>query len=86
MKTWLNGTLFLVFLSLRMFSGAAVSAQEPGKSPLPLKGTMEIQASNPRGSNPKPADAGRASMHYVPKCMILVIADMACATAYSRPK
>jgi len=60
MKRLVNRAPFLVLLSLAMFSGAASSAQEPGKSPLPLEGKMEMQAPNPKGANPKPADAERA--------------------------
>jgi hypothetical protein len=60
MKRLVNRALFLVLLPLVTLFGAPGSAQEPGKSSLPLKGTMEIQAPNPRGSNPKPADAERA--------------------------
>jgi hypothetical protein len=54
----LPGLLLPLFLAT-LFS-APVSAQEPGKSPLPLGGTMEITAPNPKGSDPKPADAERA--------------------------
>jgi hypothetical protein len=50
---------FIVLLSLAMLFGASGSAQEPGKSPVPLQRTMEIPAPNPQGSNPKPADAER---------------------------
>ena len=60
MKRLVNRAPFLVLLSLAMLFSAAGSAQEPGKSPLPLEGSMEMQAPNPKGANPKPADAERA--------------------------
>jgi len=62
MTSLVSKTSFLVLLSLATLFGAAGSAQaqEPGKSPPPFKGTMEIQAPNPKGSNPKPEDAERA--------------------------
>jgi hypothetical protein len=60
MKMLLKASLLLVFLFLRMLSGAAIRAQEPAKRSLPPQGTMEIQAPQPKGSNPKPADAETA--------------------------
>jgi hypothetical protein len=42
-----------------MLFGATASAQEPAQIPLPPSGTTEIQAPNPKGSNPKPEDAER---------------------------
>jgi hypothetical protein len=60
MKKLVNRSPFLVLLSLAMFFSAARAAQEPGKSSLPLQGTMEIPAPNPKGSNPKPKDAESA--------------------------
>ncbi len=56
----LNGTMLLLFLSLRMLSGAAVPAQEPARSSLPMQGAPEIQAPHPKGSDPKPREAERA--------------------------
>ena len=60
MRVPLNGTLLVLFLSLRMLSGAAVPAQEPARRSLPIQGTPEIQSPHPTGSDPKPRDAERA--------------------------
>jgi hypothetical protein len=60
MKILVKRSPFIVLLSLAMLFGASGSAQEPGKSPVPLQRTMEIPAPNPQGSNPKPADAERS--------------------------
>jgi hypothetical protein len=60
MKRLVNRAPFLVLLSLAMLFSAAGSAQEPGKSQMPLEGTIQMQAPNPKGANPKPADAERA--------------------------
>jgi hypothetical protein len=63
MKRPASGVLFLIFLlllSLAMFFSAASAAQEPGKSPLPFGGGMEMPVPNPKGSDPKPMDAERA--------------------------
>jgi hypothetical protein len=47
----------LLLLSLTMLFSVAGSAQEPVKSMLPLQGTPDIPAPNPKGADPKPADA-----------------------------
>jgi hypothetical protein len=48
-----------VLLTLTMLFSAAGSAQEPGKSPLPLQGPTDMPAPDPQGSNPKPGDADK---------------------------
>jgi len=55
-----NRKFLLVFLSLAVLFCEAVPAQEPAQSPLPVQITTDVQAPNPKGSNPKPGDAGRA--------------------------
>lgn len=60
MKRLLNRNPFLVLLSLTMLFRAPGSAQQPAKQPLPLQGPTGMPAPNPKGSNPKPADAERA--------------------------
>jgi len=60
MKRLVNRAPFLVLLSVAMLFSAGGSAQEPGKNRLPFEGTIEMQAPNPKGANPKPADAERA--------------------------
>ncbi|MGA7925059.1 MAG: hypothetical protein WCA20_03565 [Candidatus Sulfotelmatobacter sp.] len=60
MKRLLHSGPSLVLLSLTMLFTAAGWAQELVQSPLPLQGTPDMQAPNPRGSDPKPVDAGRA--------------------------
>jgi hypothetical protein len=60
MTSLLSRISFLVLLSLAMIFNAAGSAQEPAQIRVPVQGTMEIQAPNPQGSNPKPADAETA--------------------------
>jgi hypothetical protein len=49
--------LFLLLLSLTVLFGAASSAQEPAKIPLPVQGPSDVQAPNPKGANPKVGDA-----------------------------
>jgi hypothetical protein len=44
---------------MTMILSVARSAQESAKSPLSVQGTTDIQAPNPRGTNPKPGDAER---------------------------
>jgi len=60
MRTPLNGTLLVLFLSLTMFSGTAVPAQERGRSSLPMQGAPEVQAPHPKGRDPKPREAETA--------------------------
>jgi hypothetical protein len=60
MNRLLNRAPCLVLLSLAMLLGAAGSAQEPGKSTLPLQGPIDLPAPNPKGSNPKPENAESA--------------------------
>jgi hypothetical protein len=50
------GTL-LVILSLMVLPYAAGTAQEPGKSMMPLQGPPDMPAPSPKGADPKPADA-----------------------------
>jgi hypothetical protein len=59
MKRLVNRAPLLVLLSLTMLLSAPGSAQEPGKSPLPLQGPTDMPAPNPQGSNPKAGDAER---------------------------
>jgi hypothetical protein len=60
MKKLVKGALPLLFLSLTILFSEAVPAQELAQSPLPVQGTADVQAPNPKGSNPKPGDAERA--------------------------
>jgi hypothetical protein len=65
MKRLLNRNPFLMLLSLTMLFSAAgsaqeFSAQEPAKSPLLLQGPIEMPSPNPKGSDPKPAEAEKA--------------------------
>jgi len=60
MATRVSSTSFLVLLSLAMLFSAAGSAQEPARIPLPAQGPTEMQAPNPKGSNPRPVDGERA--------------------------
>jgi hypothetical protein len=60
MRLRLNGTLFLVFLSLRMLSPAEVLAQQPARRSIPVLGAPDVPAPHPKGSDPKPADAESA--------------------------
>jgi hypothetical protein len=57
MKLRLNGTLFLVFLSMRILSPAAVSAQQPARRSIPILGAPDVPAPHPKGSDPRPGDA-----------------------------
>jgi hypothetical protein len=56
----LHGTLLVLFLSLKMLSGATALAQEPARSSVPIQGAPEIQAPHPKGSDPKPKEAETA--------------------------
>jgi hypothetical protein len=47
MKKLVNGTRFLVFLSLTMLFSAAVPAQVPAKRSLPVQDTTDVQAPDP---------------------------------------
>ena len=57
MNLRLNGTLFFVFLSLKMLSAAAVPAQQPARRSIPILGAPDVPAPHPKGTDPKPADA-----------------------------
>jgi hypothetical protein len=57
MRMRLNGTLFLVFLSLKMLSAAPVLAQQPARRSIPVLGAPDVPSPHPKGSDPKPADA-----------------------------
>src|SRR5579859_7829460 len=59
MKRLVSRAPLLVLLSLTMLFNAAGSAQEPGKSSLPLSGPTDMPAPNPKGSNPEPGDGER---------------------------
>jgi len=50
---------FSALLSLTMLFGMAGLSQKPAKSPLPFQGTGDMSAPNPKGADPKPADAER---------------------------
>jgi len=58
MKKLMSSGIFLVLLFSAMLSSIA-TAQDPGKTMLPLHGPIEVQAPNPKGANPKPGDAER---------------------------
>ncbi len=55
-----HGTLLVFVLSLKMFCGATVPAQELSRSSMPIHGALEIQAPHLKGSDPKPKEAERA--------------------------
>jgi hypothetical protein len=53
----LNGTFFLVFLSLKMLAAAPALAQQPVRKSIPILGSPDVPVPHPKGSDPKPADA-----------------------------
>src|SRR5450432_316007 len=78
MKRLLKRNPFLVLLSLTMLFSAAASAQEPGKSPLPPPGPIDMPAPNPKGSDPKPADAEKALLAAFDKYEVVGISAAHC--------
>ena len=60
MKWLVSRAASLAFLSLMILFSVVGSAQEPGKSPLPLQGIPDMQAPHLKGSDPKPGDATKA--------------------------
>jgi hypothetical protein len=55
MKKLMNGTLFLVFLSVAMPFSAVVLAKGPAQRPLPVRGTTDVQVANRKGSKARMA-------------------------------
>jgi hypothetical protein len=49
----------IALLCLALLFRAEGLAQVPARGPLPLQGTTDLQAPNPKGGNPKPEDAER---------------------------
>jgi hypothetical protein len=56
MKIPLNGTLFLVFLSLKIYAAPAL-AQQPARRSIPVLGAPDVPSPHPKGSDPKLVDA-----------------------------